>query len=98
MRCIYFLVQFFSPFSKYLALMITLIRDQILINVGTYYLKGQVQCFSMNKSFLLNPEKNGADPSYRFREYTKTHTLIPRNDVTEPKARLLLYAGKLLAG
>jgi len=47
----------------------------------------------MNKCFLLNPEKKkkiGADPSCRFREqYKQTHTLILKNDVTEPKARLL---------
>jgi len=45
--------------------------------------------------FLLNPEKKfGADPSFRFREKRKkTHTLIPKNDVTEPKARLQLLTG-----
>jgi len=45
----------------------------------------------MNKCFILNPEKKiGADPSCRFREKRKkTYTLIPKNDVTEPKARLL---------
>jgi len=41
----------------------------------------------MNKCFLLNSEKRfGADPSCRFR---KNVHLIPKNDVTEPKARLL---------
>jgi len=54
-------------------------------------LKSRVHCFSMqvvmNKSFLLNPEKNfGVDSSCRFR---KNAPLIPKNDVTEPKARLL---------
>jgi len=41
----------------------------------------------MNKCFLLNPEKKfGADSSWCFRENA---TLIPKNDVTKPKARLL---------
>jgi len=45
----------------------------------------------MNKCFLLNPEKkfgadSGADSSCRF---GKSAHLIPKNDVTEPKARLL---------
>jgi len=41
----------------------------------------------MNKCFLLNPEKKfGADLSCRFRENVP---LIPKNDVTEPKASLL---------
>jgi len=40
----------------------------------------------MNKCVLLNLEKNGADPSFVFE---KTQTLIPKNDVTEPKARPL---------
>jgi len=44
----------------------------------------------INKCFLLNPEKKfGADPSCRFREKAKDAPLIPKNDVTEPKARLL---------
>jgi len=42
----------------------------------------------INKCFLLNPEKNGADPSYRFREKSKKRTLIPKNDVIGPKPRL----------
>jgi len=42
----------------------------------------------MNKYFLLNPETNfGADPSCHFREKRKNAPLIPKNDVTEPKAR-----------
>jgi len=42
------------------------------------------------KCFLLNPEKKiGADSSCRFREIRKNVHLIPKNDVTEPKARLL---------
>jgi len=56
-------------------------------------LKGRVHSFSMqvviNKCFLLNLEtlKNfGADPSCHFRENLP---LIPKNDVTEPKASLL---------
>jgi len=55
--------------------------------------KGRVHCFSMqvvmNKCFLLNPEKKfGADFTV-FREKRKNTTLIPKNDVTEPKAKLL---------
>jgi len=38
----------------------------------------------------LNCEKNfDTDPSWRFREKSKNTTLILKNDVTEPKARLL---------
>jgi len=52
-------------------------------------LKGRVHCFSMqvviNKCFPLNLEKNGADPSYT----QKTHPLISKNGVTEPKVKLL---------
>jgi len=36
MKQIYFLVQFSHHFAKYLALKVTLIRDQDLINVGAY--------------------------------------------------------------
>jgi len=44
----------------------------------------------MNTCFFLNPEKQfGEDSSCRFREKRKKHTLNPKNDVTEPKARLL---------
>jgi len=44
----------------------------------------------MNKCFLINPEKKfGADPLVVFEKNAKKHTLIPKNDVTEPKARLL---------
>jgi len=56
-------------------------------------LKGRVHCFSMrvvmNKYFLLNPKKHGADPYCRLREKRKTHSLIQKNDITGPKARLL---------
>jgi len=66
----------------------------------TVSFKGRVHCFSMqavmNKCFLLNPKKVGADPVLSFSR--KTHTLIPKNDVTEPKARLLEYPVKLLTG
>jgi len=53
--------------------------------------QGWVQCFSMQvemkKCFLIPEIKFGADRSCRFREKTKqTYTLIPKNDVTEPKA------------
>jgi len=41
----------------------------------------------MLKCFLLSPEKKvGVDSSCRFREKL---SLIPKNDVTEPKAKLL---------
>jgi len=54
-----------------------------------------VQCFStqvvINKCFLLNPEKKFWRRSVLLfsRKTLKTHTLIPKNDVTDPKARLL---------
>jgi len=40
----------------------------------------------MNKCFLLNPKKIGADSSIVFE---KNAPLIPTNDINEPKARLL---------
>jgi len=41
----------------------------------------------MNNCFLLNPEeKFGANPSVVFKI---NEPLIPKNDVTDPKARLL---------
>jgi len=40
--------------------------------------------------FFLNLEKNSADPSCRFRDKHKSAHFISENDVTEPKARLLL--------
>jgi len=44
----------------------------------------------MSKCFLPNPGKNfGADPSCRLRNKRKNAPLNPKNDVTEPKARLL---------
>jgi len=44
----------------------------------------------MNKRFILNPEKNLAQIRLVvFEKNTKKRTLIPKNDVTEPKARLL---------
>jgi len=60
--------------------------DSILI-------KGQEHCFSiqvvMSKCLLLSEKKIGTDLSCRFRKKRKISTLIPKNDVTEPKARLL---------
>jgi len=41
----------------------------------------------MNKCFLLNPEKKLAQ--IRLVVFEKNAPLIPKNDVTEPKARLL---------
>jgi len=56
---------------------------QLLNCVLLFKVKGQVQCFSMlivtNKYFLLNTEKKLAqNPSRRFRENAKKHTLIPK--------------------
>jgi len=53
-----------------------------------------VQCFSMqvvmNKCFILHPEKNFQDLGLAvFEKNAKKHTLIPKNDVTEPTARLV---------
>jgi len=41
----------------------------------------------MIKCFLLNPEKRLAE--IRFVVFEKNAPLIPKNNVTEPKARLL---------
>jgi len=41
----------------------------------------------MNKYFLLNPKKIWHKSVLSFSG--KTHTLILKNDITEPKARLL---------
>jgi len=44
---------------------------------------------SNEQAFSRKPwKKIGADPSCRFREKHKNAPLIPKNDVTEPKARL----------
>jgi len=42
---------------------------------------------AMNKCFLLNPEKKLAQ--VRLVVFEKNAPSIPKNDVTEPKARLL---------
>jgi len=51
-------------------------------------LKGLMHCFSrqfvMNKCFILNPEKNLTQ--IRLVVFEKSTPLIPKNDVTEPKA------------
>jgi len=56
-------------------------------------LKGRVHYFSMqiimNKCFLLNPEKKKLTQT-RLVVFEKNAPLILKNDVTEPKARLLL--------
>jgi len=61
-------------------------------------LNGQVHCFSMqvvmNKCFLLNPEKKLAQICLVL--FEKNAPLISKNDVTEPKARLLYQPVKLL--
>jgi len=56
-----------------------------------------MQCFSvqveMNKCVLLNLEKNLAQIHLAFsRKIQKTHTLILKNDVIEPKAGRLDYS------
>jgi len=66
-------------------------------------LKGRVHCFSMqvviNNCFFLHPEKNLAlIRLVVFEKNAKNGPLIPKNDVTEPKARLLLLPVKLLTG
>jgi len=44
----------------------------------------------INKCFLLNPKKNLAQIRLVvFQKNAKTAPLIPKNDVTEPKAKLL---------
>jgi len=44
----------------------------------------------MNKCFLPSPEKKLAQIRFVvFEKNGKMHTLIPKNDVTEPIARLL---------
>jgi len=43
----------------------------------------------MNKYFLLNPEKKISHRSISFEKNAKNEPLIPKNDVTEPKARLI---------
>jgi len=67
------------------------------------FVKGPVHCFSqqvvMNKYFLVNPEKQiGSVLSCRFREKRKNRKLcrtpVPKNDVTEPKARLKTSKGQ----
>jgi len=44
----------------------------------------------MNKCFLLNPEKNLAQ--IRLVVFEKNAPIIPKNDVTEPKATRLGYS------
>jgi len=56
--------------------------------------KPRVHCFSMqvvmNKYFLLNSEKKLAQIRLVvFEKNAKNAPLIPKNDVTEPKARIL---------
>jgi len=73
-------------------------------NLSAYFASLQVQfndrghCFSMqvviNKCFLLNPEKNLAQ--IRLVVFEINAPLIPKNDVTEPKARLLYLPVKKL--
>jgi len=59
----------------------------MLINGRVHGISMQV---IMNKCFVLNPEKQfGADPFCRLGEKRKSAPLNPKNDVTEPKARLL---------
>jgi len=62
--------------------------------------KGRVHCFSMqvvmNKCFLLNLEKNLAQIRLILEKNAKNATLIPKNDVSEPKSRKLGYSNNQL--
>jgi len=62
-----------------------------LSNVNNAQFKGGVHCFSMQvestSCFLLNPEKNLMQ--IRLVIFDNNTPLIPKDDVTEPKARLL---------
>jgi len=76
---------------------INTIDDQMLIRPVLIFLPewaysdltGRVHCFSMqvviNKCFFLNPEKILVH--IRLVVFEKNATLIPKSDVTEPKAR-----------
>jgi len=61
-------------------------------------LNDRVHCFSMqivmNKCFLLNPKKNLAQ--IRLVVFRISSHLIPKSDITEPKARLLYLSVKKL--
>jgi len=46
----------------------------------------------INKCFLLSPETNLAQIRLVVLKTQKTHTLIPKYDVTEPKFRRLDYS------
>jgi len=63
-----------------------------MLHIAKYNLKAgciAFQCrFKMNKCFLVNPEKNLAQ--IRLVVYEKNAPSIPKNDVTDLKARLLL--------
>jgi len=52
---------------------------------------GHVYCFSMqvvmNNCFLLSPEKKMAQ--IRLVVFEKNASIIPKNDITDPKARLI---------
>jgi len=80
----------FSIFAHFLAKLPQPGNSEVSFTI----LKGQVQCFSnqvlMNKCLLQNPENNLMQIRLVVFEKTqKTYTLIPKNDVTKPKARLL---------
>jgi len=67
-----------------IAVSITLMYSTICIRL---YIKGRVHCFSMQvvmNCFLLNLEENLAQ--IRLVVFEKNAPLIPKNDVTEPKA------------
>jgi len=79
---------------------ITLFSNQFSVSL-TNKPKGWVHYFSMqvviNKCFLLNPEKNLAEIRLVvFEKNAKKHTLIPKNDVTDPKTRRLGYSNNQL--
>jgi len=53
--------------------------------------------FVINKCFLLNPEKNLAQIRFVvFEKNAKNAPVIPKNDVTDPKARRLAYSNNQL--
>jgi len=83
-----------KDFDFFLNFLFSNINFKYFSVIAQVWIKGRVHCFSMqvvmNKCFLLNPEKNLAQIRLVvFENNAKTHTLIPKNDVTEPKARLL---------
>jgi len=65
------------------------------IDIAIITFKIVIDFLTLNKGcnkriFSLKPwKKFGADPFYRFREKLKNAPLISKNNITDPKARLL---------